>query len=431
VAIEQISVLAYTGIHPRVASGRDRGGFIGMRLVVLICCAAALLAAAGSLLLTGRYETALIAAVAMLVCAQVVSLLASSRPKEVEDARLASLSEGIKRNARSIEQLSTRTRDQAQALAEIKQTIEKSRTQPALQAPARPQIAAPVPESIKPVAAVDHHPAPPQAPAPATPQLAPQPARLPPQEPQQPSIFLEPVVRLAEGRTAYYKASLQRPAAVPGGRPHTFVSADINVRDLAAAQWPMRHDLHMLQEVMPVLAKLRARRGATGLFVPLGVATLESKPQLEAVVALLQQNPDAAAGIVLDLNVSALAVMPEAAMRGLAWLASLGATFCLSGASASNNDLAALAELGFAFLDVPEHELVDGAGQLLPAALHLRQDAAAHRFTIIASSVSDNARAASLMQAVSLARGPNFASPRALKPQGAGTAGDRADQQVA
>jgi uncharacterized membrane protein YfcA len=111
VAIEQISVLAYTGIHPRVASGRDRGGFIGMRLVVLICCAAALLAAAGSLLLTGRYETALIAAVAMLVCAQVVSLLASSRPKEVEDARLASLSEGIKRNARSIEQLSTRTRD--------------------------------------------------------------------------------------------------------------------------------------------------------------------------------------------------------------------------------------------------------------------------------------------------------------------------------
>jgi EAL domain-containing protein (putative c-di-GMP-specific phosphodiesterase class I) len=406
-----------------------------MRLVVLICCAAALLAAGGSLILTERYETALIAAVAMLVCAQVVSLLATGKPKEVEDARLASLAESIKRNARSIEQLSTRTRDQAQALAEINQTLEKSRTQPALQAPARPQIAAPVPDSIKPVAASDQLPAPAKAPVLLNPHLAPQPARipgrLPPQEPQQPSIFLEPVVRLAEGRTAYYKASLQRPAAVPGGRPHTLVSADINLRDLAAAQWPMRQDLHMLQEVMPVLAKLRARRGATGLFVPLGVATLESKPQLEAVVALLQQNPDAAAGIVLDLNVSALAVMPEAAMRGLAWLASLGATFCLSGASASNNDLAALAELGFAFLDVPEHELVDGAGQLLPAALHLRQDAAAHRFTIIASSVSDDVRAASLMQVVSLARGPNFASPRALKPQGAGTAGDRADQQVA
>lgn len=406
-----------------------------MRLIVLICCVAALLSAGGSLLLTGRYETALIAAVAMLVCAQVVALLATGKPREVEDARLASLSEGIKRNARSIEQLSTRTRDQVQSLAEMKQTLERKSTQPALQAPARPQIAAPVPESTSAVATADQVPAQVRAPALLNPALAAQPARIPgrqqPQEPQQPSTFLEPVVRLAEGRTAYYKASLQRPAAVPGGRLHALVSADLNVRDRSAAYWPMRHDLHLLQEVIPVLSKLRARRGATGVFVPLGVATLESKPQLEAVVALLQQNPDAAAGIVLDLNVSALAVMPEAAMRGLAWLASLGATFCLSGASASNNDLAALSELGFAFLDVPEHELVDGAGQLLPAALSLRQDAAAHRFTIIACGVADNARAASLMQAVSLARGPSFANPRALKPQGAGTAGDRADQQVA
>ncbi|MDX1717996.1 MAG: hypothetical protein R3287_13890 [Anderseniella sp.] len=104
-----------------------------MRLIVLICCAAALLSAGGSLLLTGRYETALIAAVAMLVCAQVVALLATGKPREVEDARLASLSEGIKRNARSIEQLSTRTRDQAQSLAEMKQSLERSRTQPVVQ----------------------------------------------------------------------------------------------------------------------------------------------------------------------------------------------------------------------------------------------------------------------------------------------------------
>jgi hypothetical protein len=120
-----------------------------MRLIVLICCGAALLSAGGSLLLTGRYETALIAAVAMLVCAQVVALLASGKPREVEDARLASLSEGIKRNARSIEQLSTRTRDHAQALAEMKQALDQARAQKAIAAPQpRPLAAAPQLSSV-------------------------------------------------------------------------------------------------------------------------------------------------------------------------------------------------------------------------------------------------------------------------------------------
>jgi EAL domain-containing protein (putative c-di-GMP-specific phosphodiesterase class I) len=395
------------------------GGFIQMRLIVLICCGAALLSAGGSLLLTGRYETALIAAVAMLVCAQVVALLASGKPREVEDARLANLSEGIKRNARSIEQLSTRTRDHAQALAEMKQALDQARAHKAIAAPQpRPLAAAPQLSSV--------------AAGPALPSNQPAATGTATgQQPQQPAIHLEPVVRLSEGRTAYYKASLQRPAAVPGGRPQLIASADININDRTPVQWPMRHDLELLQQVIPVLAKLRARRGATGVLVPLGIATLESRTQLDAVVALLQDNPDAAAGIVLDLNVTALAVMPEAAMRGLAWLASLGATFCLSGASASNNDLAALSELGFAFLDVPEQELFDGSGQLLPAALLLGQQAATHRFTIIASGVSGEVRTASLMQVVSLARGPAFAPPRALKPQAAGTAGDRRDQQVA
>jgi hypothetical protein len=120
-----------------------------MRLIVLICCGAALLSAGGSLLLTGRYETALIAAVAMLVCAQVVALLASGKPREVEDARLANLSEGIKRNARSIEQLSTRTRDHAQALAEMKQALDQARAQTAIAAPQpRPLAAAPQLSSV-------------------------------------------------------------------------------------------------------------------------------------------------------------------------------------------------------------------------------------------------------------------------------------------
>ena len=378
-----------------------------MRVVVLICCAAALLAAGGSLVLPGRFETVLIAAVAMLVCAQVVALLAAAKPNEIEDAKLAALSERINRNAASIDSLTTRSKDHAQALAELqkgmKQAVAKSK--PVNGGPATPaRLTATAPRVLQQSQHLQQ---------PLLPQAA------------EAALYLEPVVRLGEGRTAYYKASLQRPAQIAGGIPQPAISADLPLRPGMQTQWASHHDLTLLDQVMPVMGKLRARRGATGIFVPVSVATLEGGDSLEALVEVLRSDPDAAAGIVLDINMTALASLPESAMRGLAWLASLGATFCLTGPGAANSDLSALAELGFAFFDVPAPELVGQAGQPNVDALRFAQAAAAHSFTIIASGIGNNAQAAAVAQAASLARGPGFALPRAVRPHGAGVSADR------
>ena len=70
-----------------------------------------------------RLDAALIVAVAMLACAQVVSMLVVSAPEEIEDAKLASLAQRIAKNAADLDRLSTRWRDQSQKLAELEQRL--------------------------------------------------------------------------------------------------------------------------------------------------------------------------------------------------------------------------------------------------------------------------------------------------------------------
>jgi EAL domain-containing protein (putative c-di-GMP-specific phosphodiesterase class I) len=224
------------------------------------------------------------------------------------------------------------------------------------------------------------------------------------------------VVRLSEGRTAYYKASFQAASSTAPAGVQTIVSSDIAPGTVQAGAWSPALDTDMLQQVLPLLQKLRARRGATGVFCPVSPATLEDTNALQGYVGLLQANPDAAAGIVLDLHHTGLAGLGEAGMRGLAWLASLGATFCLTSDKLQVNDLAALSELGFAFIDVPASTLMRAqhAGQISPA-ISLVQSAADSNIAIIASAIVHAADTTQLMSLSSLGRGAGFAPPRAVR----------------
>lgn len=353
-----------------------------MRPIVLFCCAAAVLAAAAAVVAPGHTAAALVVSVAMLVCAQVVAMMAARTPGEVDDARFASLAQRIARNAADIDQLRTRTRDQAQKVAELHQSLTRQ----------KPRVL--------------------DAQQPGAPVQAP-PERVTRAVDRSPVLHLEPVVTLHEGRTAYYKASIQELEA--GAIP--FISADLSLASGQAYRWSAQQGLDLLQQVMPVLSRLRARGGASGIFVPVCLSTLESGDWTGEIATVLEQWPDAVSGLAFDLHVTALGALTGPAVHNLSWLVKRGARFCLTGPGAAGHGGEDLARLGFAFMDVHATELVAANGQLSPQAARLMQAAAAHGITLMAHGVSDPAQAVGLVQAVTLGRGRHFSLPRAVRAQ--------------
>ena len=378
-----------------------------MKLLVWLFSVSALVLAAVCIFLLVRYDIALLAAVSCLAVAVIVSAAASIHPDGGSNERLNGvLSQRLGKNTNDIESLSRRIAEQAQRLTDLGSRIDSATSQktvsnnaPPFKLNADPQRQA---TGMQPTRA----------------QMRLTQAQ--PHRSQKVQLFLEPVVRLAEGRTAYYKASFRTRDQSPADLTHIVASADLPVLNGQNVLWDPKLDLQLLQQVLPLLEKLRARRGATGIFCPISVATLENTQALQELVGLLKANPEAAAGIVLDIHHTALASLSEAGLQGLAWLASLGATFCLTGEGILYDEIPSLAELGFAFIDVPGDGLVqpDLPGDAMSVA-ELLQMAADNNIALIASGVGQPDDAASLMHASSLGRGPGFSNPRAVRERAA------------
>jgi EAL domain-containing protein (putative c-di-GMP-specific phosphodiesterase class I) len=377
-----------------------------MKLLVWLFSVSALVLAAVCIFVLVRYDIALLAAVSCLAVAVIVSAAASIPSDAAGNTRLNNmLSQRLGKNTNDIESLSRRIADQAQRLTDLGSRLDTGKSHHDAPEKAR---------AYKPASAT-------QRPAAKTQTPALRPSRAPKrlahgqmQRPQPVQLFLEPVVRLAEGRTAYYKASFRLRDQSPADLTHIVASADLPVLNGQSSLWDPALDAQLLQQILPLLEKLRARRGATGIFCPISVATLENTKALQELVGLLQANREAAAGIVLDIHHTALAGLSEAGLQGLAWLASLGATFCLTGEGMLYDELPALAELGFAFIDVPGDGL-DQPAQPGMTAEALLQVTEANNIALIASGVEQPDDAASLRHASSLGRGPGFSSPRAVR----------------
>jgi len=384
-----------------------------MKLLVWFFSISAIVAAGAFAFVLMRLDLALVSAVALLAAAQLVAVIVLREPHEADDARLTGVAQRISKNATDIENLSRRHKDQAQRLAELGQIVSPGTASrhPSgnvnIEPPAE-AVLPPVP-NFEPVMRSERQPHP-------IPHSPPHPQLAASHTAAAPQLCLEPVVRLSEGRTAYYKASFQAASSTAPSGVQTIVSSDIASGAVQGGAWNPALDMNMLQQVLPLLQKLRARRGATGVFCPVSAATLEDMNALQGYVGLLQANPDAAAGVVLDLHHTGLAGLGEAGMRGLAWLASLGATFCLTSDKLQVSDLPALSELGFAFIDVPASVLMRAqhAGQISPA-ISLVQSAADSNIAIIASAMVHAADTTQLMNMSSLGRGEGFAPPRAVR----------------
>ena len=381
-----------------------------MKLLVWLFSVSALVLAAVCIFLLGRFDIALLAAVSCLAVALIVSAAASIHPHQQSDARMNSvLSQRLGKNTNDIESLSRRIAEQAQRLTDMGSRIDSGSPQKAVQDTATPyRLAAASQRSAAKIKS------PPTRSSRVPKRLAYAPMPQPQPQPQPVQLFLEPVVRLAEGRTAYYKASFRARDQSAANPSQIIASADLPVLGGQGNLWDPALDRQLLQQVLPLLEKLRARRGATGIFCPISVATLENTQALQELVGLLQTNPGAAGGIVLDIHNTALAGMSEAGLQGLAWLASLGATFCLTGDGILYDELPALAELGFAFIDVPGAQLAQPVQSGMSAAQVL-QATSDNNIALIASGVEQPDDATSMMHASSLGRGPGFSSPRAVR----------------
>ncbi len=152
-----------------------------------------------------------------------------------------------------------------------------------------------------------------------------------------------------------------------------------------------------------------------GIFCPLSAQAFADNDFLHRLVGFLRRNEDMAGKLVIEIRQADLARLTQPGMRGLAWLAQLGATFSLAAASPQGPDLAALRELGFQFVDLDVRTLPGESRDRLDALTAFAAETERHDLTVMAGPVADGVDLAWLQHGASLGHGPHFARPRRVR----------------
>src|SRR5262245_6445492 len=359
-------------------------------LVVLLALLAVGLGLYG-LLVWRRSDVALTGAILLLGVAQLLSLFwprrHAARNDDQEDLALH-LRRDRERYAEAVRRLDQLSADHDALGAAFEQVQERLAAVESLAASSRPLEQ----QAHEIDAAIGAHAAASAVAAPAT-------IRDPPSPPVE--LFLEPVVRVKEARTVYYRASLAEL-----GTDGTYVS----VRKTPAI------DFECFRQVVPVARRLRARNRIIGIFCPLSPASFSDDEFIARLLDLLRAERDVAGGLVVDITQKGLGSLEERGLEGLAWLAELGATFCMSHTDVAGPDIPALAHLGFQFIDIDAAIITRSAEasnlSVREPALKLFREAGEHGVSVIAANVTDERELEGVVGYASLARGPLFSPPR-------------------
>lgn len=222
-------------------------------------------------------------------------------------------------------------------------------------------------------------------------------------------LLLEPVIELATGNTAHYRALLD--LAGSGGQ---VVAHDelVSKADLGGMRPAL--DAHLVRQVVPVLRRLRNRHPALGVFVRIGRSTLQSAETLQQVEGLLQSGQDVVRGLVFEISQRDLGQLDDAGLAGIARLARLGATLALADVQVAGLDLAALRQLGVRYLSFPPAAADAGFGPS-PAWREFVQYARAMQFQIILSGIESSRQAEAAERIGRFAYGPFYAPPRRVR----------------
>lgn len=223
------------------------------------------------------------------------------------------------------------------------------------------------------------------------------------------NFLLEPIIDLTTNRTAHYRVRFSITAA-------NGIEIDYSKLTLNADRGELRPtlDIHVINQAIPLLRRLRAKHPAMRMFIPLGAATLVSENTIALVTQMLSEADNVAQGVVFELSHDALAGLNEAGIAGLASIARIGATLALTGASIAGLDLAALRQLGVKFIGIEARSIEPGFG-VTQTWLDFAEVARGMQFQILLTNVENSAQAAAASQIARLVAGHFFAPPRRVK----------------
>ena len=223
------------------------------------------------------------------------------------------------------------------------------------------------------------------------------------------NFLLEPVIDLSTNRTAHYRVRFSITAANGIEIDHAKLTLNADRGELRPTL-----DVHVINQAIPLLRRLRAKHPAMRMFIPMGAATLVSESMIALITQMLSDADNVAKGVVFELTLDALAGLTEAGISGLAAIARMGATLALTEASVAGLDLASLRHLGVKFIGIEARSVESGIG-VGQTWLDFVQVARGLQFQILLTGVENSAQAASASQIARLVAGNFFAPPRRVK----------------
>lgn len=223
------------------------------------------------------------------------------------------------------------------------------------------------------------------------------------------NFLLEPIIDLTTNRTAHYRVRFSITAA-------NGIEIDYSKLTVNADRGELRPtlDVHVINQAIPLLRRLRAKHPAMRMFIPMGAATLVSGHTIAMVTQMLSEADNVAQGVVFELTHESLAGLNEAGISGLAAIARMGATLALTEASIAGLDLPALRHLGVKFIGVEARSIEPGFGTT-QSWLDFVQVARGMQFQLLMTNVENSAQAATASQIARLVAGHFFAPPRRVK----------------
>lgn len=230
------------------------------------------------------------------------------------------------------------------------------------------------------------------------------------------TFLLEPIIDLATNETEHYRARYAM--ATTTGAEITF---DRLVSNADRSGLRPSLDMHVINQALPLLKKLRGKHPNLKLFVPIGVPTLTSEATLRKIFEIVEEAGEAASGLVFELEHDSLGRLNENGITGLAMLARRGVAMALVNVSVAGLDLNSLRHLGVKFIGVDAQSVDSGYG-VSPSWQEFVQVARGLQFQIVLLDVITSQQAASASQVARFAAGQFFAPPRRVRANGSGDA---------
>ena len=231
-------------------------------------------------------------------------------------------------------------------------------------------------------------------------------------------LYLEPVVELETMNTAFYRAELALKTDL-GERIRLSDEASDIACEIADGGYSAAVDMKLFNKLGPVIDRLAEKGRLAGVICPMSQHSFSNQPFLEELTRYLKHYPELARVLVIEISQANLANLSQDGMAGLAFLAQIGATFCLGGAGLESPDLDSLSSLGFRYLDLDFTDNVERyslqAFGTTGAAAQLRDQALGVGIQLIGSGLIRKSQSDALNHVIKFGRGMAFSAPRLVR----------------